>query len=216
MTHARGALTIAAGAAALLLSACGSSTDGVAKPGTTTSAETTTTAASATASTAASATSGSSTAPVPAGDVTKPGTKLKVGERAVVPFKYGTQKTGTIAITVNEIEEGANADLVKFGDKAKGITPVYIRVTVENVGGTDLAHSSLSLRALGPDGKGTGVIISGDTDQCESETAGRDFTTVGAKYETCVLQGVREGTKAGAASYNNGDGYDKSPLVWEN
>ncbi|CCH31323.1 hypothetical protein ABZ816_03500 [Actinosynnema sp. NPDC047251] len=214
MTHARGALFIAAGAAALLLSACGSTTDGVATPGTTAA---TATSAAETSSAAASTTkSGSAdmTAEV-SEDVTKPGTKLKVGDRAVVPFKYGTQKTGTIALTVTAIEEGSNADLAKFGDKAKGITPVYIRVTVENVGGTDLAHSSLSLRALGADGKGTGVIISGDTDQCESETAGKDFTKAGAKYETCVLQGTREGTKAPSASYNNGDGYDKSPLVWQ-
>ncbi|MEV0678786.1 hypothetical protein AB0I60_19940 [Actinosynnema sp. NPDC050436] len=219
MTHARGALLTAVGAAALLLSACGSSTGGVATPGTTTPG-TTTPAATTSAETSAAATStgksgaGEMTAEV-SEDVTKPGSKLKVGDRAVVPFKYGTTKTGTVAITVTAIEEGANADLVKFGDKAKGITPVYIRVTVENVGGTDLSHSSLSLRALGADGKGTGVIISGDTDQCESETAGKDFTKAGAKYETCVLQGTREGTKAPSASYNNGDGYDKSPIVWQ-
>ncbi len=208
MTHARGALLIAAGAAALLLSACGSSTDGVAAPGTTTPAATTTTAA-------AESTTKGSTPVAPAGDVTKPGTKLKVGERAVVPFKYGTEKTGTIAITVTAIEEGVNADLAKFGDKAKGITPVYLQVTVENVGGTDLGNSSLSLRALGADGKGTGVVISGDTDKCVSKSAGKDFTTAGAKYQTCVLQGTREGTKVSAASYANGDGYDKSPVVWE-
>ncbi|MEU4803978.1 hypothetical protein [Actinosynnema sp. NPDC023587] len=209
MRHARGALFIA-GAAALLLSACGSSTDGVAMPGTTTSAATT----SAEAETTTKSSAATPTAQ-PAGDVTEPGTKLKVGDRAVVPYKYGTDKTGTIAITVTAIEEGSNADLAKFGDKAKGITPVYIRVTVENVGGTDLAYSSLSLRALGADGKGTGVIISGDTAQCESESAGKDFTTAGAKYETCVLQGTREGTKAPSASYDKGDGYDKSPLVWQ-
>ncbi|WP_367127616.1 hypothetical protein [Saccharothrix sp. HUAS TT1] len=213
MTHVRGALFLAAGSAALLLSACGSSTDGSATPG-----ETTASSATAESTTAKSTTSSRGTATSaaqPAGDVTAPGSKLKVGERAVVPFKYGTEKNGTIALTVTAIEEGTNAELAKFGEKAKGITPVYIRVTVENVGGTDLAHSSVSLRALGGDGKGTGVIISGDTDRCESESAGRDFTTAGAKYETCVLQGTREGSAVASASFDRAEGYEKAPLIWE-
>ncbi|RKT54773.1 hypothetical protein [Saccharothrix australiensis] len=212
MTHVRATLLVA-GAAVLMLSACGGQTSGTATPGTATPDTATTT----TATTTGSEKPSGSTAATPAapGDVTAPGTKLKVGDRAVVPFRYGTQKSGTIALTVTAIEQGDNADLVKFGDKAKGITPFYLRVSVENVGGTDLAHSSVSLRGLGADGKGTGVIISGDTDKCESETAGKGFTTAGAKYETCVLQGAREGAKVVSASYNEGDGYDKSPLVWQ-
>ncbi|QFZ20881.1 hypothetical protein [Saccharothrix syringae] len=211
MTHVRSALLVAAGSAALLLSACGSSTDGAAAPADTTTPATTVESTAESTTTTSSATS----AARPAGDVTAPGAKLKVGERAVVPFKYGTEKSGTIALTVTAIEEGTNAELAHFGDKAKGITPVYIRVAVENVGGTDLAHSSVSLRALGADGKGTGVIISGDTDRCESESAGRDFTTAGAKYETCVLQGTREGTAVAGASFDRAEGYEKAPLVWE-
>ncbi|XVS67387.1 hypothetical protein ACQPYE_15400 [Actinosynnema sp. CA-299493] len=204
-------LVASVGALALLLTACGDATTGTAAPAATTEATETTESTTSTTS--------KSTAPAPAddapvSDVTAPGTELKVGDRAVIPFKYGTEKNGTIAITVTAIDQGANADLAAFGEKAKGITPFYIRVTVENVGGTDLSYSSLSLRALGADGKGTGVIISGDTKQCESETAKKDFTTVGAKYETCVLQGAREGAAVAAASYANGDGYDKSPITW--
>ncbi|QQQ79189.1 hypothetical protein IOD16_12590 [Saccharothrix sp. 6-C] len=204
-------LIASVGALALLLTACGDATTGTASPGATEATTETTTSTTSTTS--------KSKAPAPAddtpvSDVTAPGTELKVGDRAVVPFKYGTEKNGTIAITVTAIDQGANADLAAFGEKAKGITPFYIRVTVENVGGTDLSYSSLSLRALGADGKGTGVIISGDTKQCESETAKKDFTTVGAKYETCVLQGAREGAAVAAAGYANGDGYDKSPITW--
>lgn len=209
--HARGPLLVAVGATALLLSACGGDTAGTAAP----AAATTTTTSSTAEETTSSAKPTSSAAAAAPGDVTAPGTALKVGDRAVVPFKYGTEKSGTIAITVTAIEQGDNADLARFGDKAKGITPFYIRVSVENVGGTDLAHSSVSLRGLGEDGRGTGVIISGDTDKCESETAARDFTTAGAKYETCVLQAAREGSKVVAASYDKGDGYDKSPVVWK-
>ncbi|MGK3207900.1 hypothetical protein [Amycolatopsis sp. MEPSY49] len=201
MKHVRTTALLAC-AAALLLSACGGES-GQAAPAAPTSAPT----AAAESSTAAAA---------PAGDVTKPGTELKLGERAVVPFKYGTNKSGTIAITVTAIDKGDNADLAKYGDKAKGITPYYLRATVENVDGADLAYSSVSLRALGSDGRSTGVIITGSTDQCKSGTAGKDFTTAGAKFETCTLQGAREGATVEAATFDKGDGYDKSPVVWKN
>jgi hypothetical protein len=211
LTHVRGTLLFAAGAAALLLSACGTETPGTATPGAGTAIPTATPEQTAT----TTETSALAPAPQVPGDVTAPGAQLKVGERAVVPFKYGTDKNGTIAITVSAIEPGVNADLAKFGDKAKGLTPFYIRVSVENVGGTDLSHSSVSLRGLGPDGRSTGVIITGETDKCQSETAKRDFTTAGAKYETCVLQAAREGSQVTGASFDKGDGYTKSPVIWK-
>lgn len=56
------------------------------------------------------------------GDVTAPGTKLKVGDRAVLPFENTSDKKGTIAVTVTAIEKGTEADMAAFGDKAKGMT----------------------------------------------------------------------------------------------
>ncbi|WP_439379056.1 hypothetical protein [Amycolatopsis lexingtonensis] len=206
MKHVRTTALLAAIGAAFLLSACGGES-GQAAPA----------APSQTPAAPASDLPESSTAAAaPAGDVTKPGTELKLGERAVVPFKYGTTKSGTIAITVTAIEKGENADLAKYGDKAKGITPFYLRATVENVDGADLSYASVSLRALGADGRSTGVIITGSTDGCKSETAGKDFKTAGAKFETCTLQGAREGSAVEAATFDKGDGYDKSPVVWKN
>jgi hypothetical protein len=208
MKHVRTTLLAAGAAATFLLTACGSSEPGQPLPAPPSSS------AAAPASAEPSATE-SSTGAAPAGDVTKPGTELKLGERAVVPFKYGTTKSGTIAITVTAIEKGANADLAKYGDKAKGITPYYLRATIENVDGADLSYSSVSLRALGEDGRSTGVIITGSTDQCKSGTSGKDFSTPGAKFESCTLQGAREGSAVTAATFDKGDGYDKSPLVWK-
>lgn len=201
MTHARGPLFIAV-AAGLLLSACGAETTGAPTPA---PAETTATTSSET----------SAAAPVAAsGDVTAPGTKLKVGARAVIPYA-SSDKNGTMAVTLTAIEQGAKEDLAKFGDKAKHITPFYLRVRVENLSGTDLRYVSVSLRGLGADGKGTGVIISGETPNCESTSAPKTFTTAGASYETCVLSGAPDGSKVAAAEYSRGDGYDKSPVVWQ-
>ncbi|WLQ50118.1 hypothetical protein P8A21_22735 [Streptomyces poriferorum] len=148
------------------------------------------------------------------GDVTAPGTKLKIGDRAVVPFKYGTDKKGTIAVTVTAIEKGTEADMAPFGEKAKGMTPYYIRMKVENVGGTDLAYSSLRLRGNLAGGGPTGVILIGDLPgKCDSETAPRDFTAKGASYETCSLSATKTDPIA-VASFEEGDAYSDSPVLW--
>ncbi|MFB8088976.1 hypothetical protein [Streptomyces sp. NPDC055992] len=148
------------------------------------------------------------------GEVAAPGTKVKVGDRAVVPFSYGTSKKGTVAITVTAIEKGAEADMAPFGDKAKGMTPYYIRMKVENVGGTDLAYSSLRLRGKLADGSPSGVILIGDLPgKCASETAPRGFVTKGASYETCSLAATKTDPIA-AAAFEEGDAYSDSPVLW--
>ncbi|HEX7307652.1 hypothetical protein [Lentzea sp.] len=213
MTHARGPLFIAAAATAgLLLSACGSETTGTASPATSdtsTAAETTTSSSKPT-----KASTSGAVPPVAGAEVTPPGTKLKVGARAVIPYTL-SDKSGTMAVTLTAIEQGAKEDLAKFGDKAKNITPFYLRVKVENLSGTDLSYTSVSLRGVGADGKGTGVIISGDTDKCDSQSAPRTFTTAGASFETCVLSGAPDGSAVTGAEYNRAE-YTKSPVVWTN
>lgn len=150
------------------------------------------------------------------GDNTAPGTKLKIGDKAVLPFKYGTEKKGTIAVTVTAIEKGAEADMAGFGAKAKGMTPYYIRMKVENVGGTDLAYASLKLRGELEGGGPTGIVLIGDLPgKCDRETAPRDFTTKGASYETCSLSATKT-TPIVAASFDEGDAYRDSPVLWTN
>lgn len=146
---------------------------------------------------------------------TAPGTELKLGERAVIAFKSGSRQ-GTIAITVTAIEAGDEAAFrSKFGKKADGIVPYYIRYTVENVDGSDLAHtSSPMLGAVGADGRSTGAIVVGSITGCERESASRTFNTPGAKYETCRLQGARKGLEVAGAEYDEGD-YDDKPITWK-
>ncbi|THA69967.1 hypothetical protein E6P78_11025 [Streptomyces sp. A0958] len=150
----------------------------------------------------------------PSGDVAAPGTKFKIGDRAVLPFKYGTKKEGTVAVTVTAIEKGTEADMAPFGDKAKGMTPYYIRMKVENVGGTDLSYASLRLRGNLEGGGPTGVILIGDLPgKCDSETAPRDFNTKGASYESCSLSATKTDPIA-VASFEEGDAYSDSPVLW--
>ncbi|WP_405928902.1 hypothetical protein OH733_19340 [Streptomyces griseus] len=150
------------------------------------------------------------------GDVTAPGTKLKTGDRAVLPFRYTSDKQGTIAVTVTAIEKGAESDMAAFGDKAKGMTPYFIKMKVENVGGTDLSYASLKLDGVLDGGAGTGVILMGDIPgKCDRETAPRDFTTKGATYETCSLAATKTAPVTGA-EYDEGDTYSDNPVVWTN
>lgn len=150
------------------------------------------------------------------GDVAEPGTKLKVGDRAVLPFEYTSDKKGTIAVTVTAIEKGAEADMAAFGEKAKGMTPYFIKMKVENVGGTDLSYASLKLDGVLEDGAGTGVILMGDIPgKCDNEVAPSEFKTEGASYETCALSATR-GAPVTGAKFDEGDAYSSSPVIWAN
>lgn len=97
----------------------------------------------------------------PAGDVTAPGAGLKVGDKAVLPFEYAKKK-GTLAITVTAIDKGTEADMSQFGERAKGLTPYFIKMKVENVGDTDLSRAYVQLRGLLDGGQSTGVSLIGE------------------------------------------------------
>jgi hypothetical protein len=149
--------------------------------------------------------------------VTPPGTKLKVGQQAVVPYKYGTTKTGTIGITVTSIAPAdAAAFRQSFGAKAEGLSPYAIRYTVTNIGGTDLSYAGgPRLSAVGSDGRLTGVVLIGSLPDCKSGTADRNFTAPGTTFEGCRLQAARTGnTVTGAQFSEQNGGYDDAPIVW--
>ncbi|TDD09046.1 hypothetical protein [Nonomuraea diastatica] len=143
-------------------------------------------------------------------ETTAAGARLKFGERAVVPFRKGT-----IGVTVTAVEKGDPADLVRErGRQARGITPYYIRFTVENVDGTDHSYSSgPSLSLVTADGNGTGAIVTGSMPGCERESAPRDFSTTGATFTSCRLGAARTGIAITGAKFDDDDYRDK-PVVW--
>ncbi|WP_406311379.1 hypothetical protein OHA77_21570 [Streptosporangium sp. NBC_01639] len=141
---------------------------------------------------------------------TAAGTGLKVGDRAVLPYKEGT-----VGVTVTAVEAGdQQAFEQRYGTRAKGIVPYYIRYTVENVDGRKLAFMSAPyLQLLTADGRSTGAIVSGTTDDCRRESAPKDFTRAGATFETCKLAGAAAGVKIAGAKFDEGD-YRKNPVTW--
>ncbi|MDI3405647.1 hypothetical protein [Streptomyces cavernicola] len=148
----------------------------------------------------------------PAGDVAAPGSELKVGDKAVLPFEYAKKK-GTLAITVTAIDKGAEADLSQFGARAKGLTPYFIKMKVENVGDADLSRAYVQLRGLLDGGQSTGVSLIGDIPgKCDKESAPAEFAK-GASFETCSLAASRSGDVTGA-EFDEGDAYSDKPVVW--
>ncbi|MGP4027402.1 hypothetical protein [Actinomadura sp. 3N407] len=151
-----------------------------------------------------------------AGQVTKPGTRLKIGQRAVVPFEYAS-KTGTIGITVTAIEQGDQAAFARrFGSRAQGLTPYFIRFRIENVGGTDLSNSTAPrLGALAGGDRNTGVSVIGEMPGCERGRADSTFTTAGATFEGCRLQASPADRPVTGVEYDESEGgYSNGPIVW--
>lgn len=154
------------------------------------------------------------TSEAPAGDTTATpgGTKLKFGERAVIP----SDDDGTIGITVTAIEPGDQAAFEeKFGENAKGTVPFYVKYTVTNVGGTDLSDTTLAA-LYGSTVAGettTGVALIGDLPACESVRSPEDFTAAGATYESCELVATPAGESLVEVGYEEDD-YDENPIVW--
>ena len=151
-------------------------------------------------------------------EVTPPGTKLKLGQRAVIPIKRASV-TGTVGITVTAIEPGNQAAFQQqFGSKAQGLDPYYIRYTVTNVGGTDLSRISTPLLgAVGPNGGSTGatVIFTGELPGCARGRPDDSFATAGASFQHCRLQVARQGVPVTGAEYDDSEGgYRDNPIVW--
>ncbi|MEU7554402.1 hypothetical protein AB0B01_19040 [Streptomyces sp. NPDC044571] len=165
---------------------------------------------------------GSSAAPGGAAGQAKSGQAFKLGETATVPFSYGSNKGGTVALTVTSVDQGQPADLdpLKLGDKVKGMIPYYIHYTVKNVGTTDLSYSSVGhIKGLLPDGsEAQGVAVIGKFEKCKDDSLPKGFTN-GQSQTNCVIALAPSAqTKVAGAEYW-GDPYnslsDGKPLTWK-
>ncbi|WP_327416762.1 hypothetical protein [Streptomyces sp. NBC_01233] len=135
-------------------------------------------------------TTGGSEAPAGANGTAKSGQTFKIGEAAEIPFSYGSNKGGQIALTVTAIEQGNPADLdaLKLGDKVKGMIPYYIRYSVKNTGTTDLSHSSVTqVKGLLGDGtEAQRVSIIGKFEKCPNESLPKGFVN-GQTQTSCAV-----------------------------
>ncbi|MEU8772239.1 hypothetical protein [Streptomyces sp. NPDC048606] len=179
-------------------------------------------AGSAAPSTGASASAPAGGAEAGAGGTAKSGQTFKIGEAATVPFSYGNNKGGQIALAVTAIEQGdpADLDVLKLGDKVKGMIPYYIRYSVKNTGTTDLSYSSVGhIKGLLGDGsEAQGVSIIGKFEKCPNESLPKGFTNGKTQTSCAVALAPSAQTKVSGAEYW-GDPYNSlnknKGLVWK-
>ncbi|MFI5607187.1 hypothetical protein [Amycolatopsis sp. NPDC051903] len=199
-------------AAALALAGCSGETSGT--PSAVAGAAAPSASSSNTSSSAPESSTAGTADTTSTGGFTQQGTKLKLGQKAVVPFK-SEGHPGSLGVTVTSIDKGTEADLapLDLGDKAKGMTPYYVRVTVSNESGADFSYTSLGLmNALLPDGsQAQGVSVIGTFDKCDSGDAGKDFTTKGSTFKSCVLALAGPGTSVTGAEYDESSYQDQAP-----
>ncbi|MEV7549344.1 hypothetical protein AB0N89_06945 [Amycolatopsis sp. NPDC089917] len=133
-----------------------------------------------------------------AGDAVKPGTKLKFGEQAIIPF-YSRYAKGVVGLTVTvESVKAPDADIdglpLKDEDKAKlrGKNFFFVHEKLTNVDGTNLAEVTAPLlTAKTRSGGWPGSLLGmgkADVTGCEDQNfAPKDFSFKGAVFESCRL-----------------------------
>jgi hypothetical protein len=229
-------LAIAGASAAVLLgaAACGGSSGGggdnstppPSKSASTSASDTSSSASSTSGSSSSSSSSASSSSASTPGNITytAQGTKLSLGQKAIVPYS-DSDAQGAIGITVTSVTKGDPNDLAELsGDDTSGQTPFYVKFTVTNESGTDL-HDLLppDLAATSSDASTVqSLLIIGTFDKCDNAVTPDDFTTQGASFDDCALL-TTGGASLTLIAYNSTDGddanipntdYSDHPLTW--
>lgn len=131
-------------------------------------------------------------------EATKPGTKLKFGEQAIVPF-YSTYAKGLLGITVTvesvkATEEEIDKLPLKDEDKGKlkGKMFFFVKQTLVDIDGANFEGvTSPYLQATTRSGGFPGTLLgvgNHDVTGCEAGSlAPSDFSVKGAKFEDCRL-----------------------------
>jgi hypothetical protein len=205
---------------ALGVAACGSSGSGggtqsssTAAPAATTSSAAATTSAAATSSSAASA----------GGNTAAPGTSLKAGQSATVPFAT-TLKSGQdgpsykLSVNVESITKGSLADFngIQLDATEKASTPYYVKVKITSLGPGTIASTDNdpAIQVQGVDKTGQtqqSVTFFGDFPKCDDKGAPKTMG-VGSTFATCLTFLVPGGiTKA---AYTGTESYIAKPVTW--
>ena len=126
----------------LLVAGCSSSDDSGGTPGAGSSGS------------GGSAAAGSPYLPVPSNvQLTTPGTRLSVGDHAVVAYHPRQNQVGALDIDVTRLERASIKDFSawELSAEQRASTPYYVRATVKNVGDTDLGGRPVPLYVVNED-----------------------------------------------------------------
>jgi hypothetical protein len=176
-----------------------------------------------TASTAAAGTSSSAAgAATSSGAITQPGTTLKLGDTATVPFKSPASTSNgpppyKLQVTVQSITKASISDFkgIQLDATEKAGTPYYVRFKVMNVGDGDIgtyAEGAIS----GVDNTGQqaqSVTFIGTFPPCNDADQPKPFTR-GKTWSTCQVYLV-PGAITGADYSGFVDSCLSSPVKWK-
>lgn len=118
------------------------------------------------------------------------GTKLKVGEPAVIAYEDASNhKKSTIRLTPEKIDKGTIDDFknIELDGKQKDSVPYYATIKVENIGKKDLSGASPATYINAVDDRGQDqneIIFFGTFQRCDTETP--KSLKPGQSYETCL------------------------------
>jgi hypothetical protein len=218
MEHSRIAAPLAAAVLAIGLTACGGGSDGD-SPSTPSSSETTR--------------EKTSEPTTKAGELTPPGTKLKVGQEATVgwvpPSSYdstGAQEGIDLKVTVESIEEGTIDDFenVELEGDEQNSTPFYVKVKIKAVdefkGESD--DPDISVDAIDDRGQEqASITFLNEFETCNDESVPTPFEP-GDSYESCLAYLMPGGGSIESVEWNDGPSeandvtpYFDNPIVWE-
>jgi hypothetical protein len=130
--------------------------------------------------------------------MTRPGTRLRFGQRAIVPVRHynsfsRTYFEGVISITVEPIRRTAASKIEgNFDEKSrallKGRTAYYARVVITNVAGTSLSVPTPTLKAYRSGRRHSEIaLIGGELPECPEPSAPESFHRKGGRWVTCAL-----------------------------
>jgi hypothetical protein len=221
-----GLSALAAAALAVGAAACGStsSSGGGTQSSSSTAAQSS--AATSTAATSSAATSSGATSSAAAGGggaTAAPGTSLKIGQTATVPFTT-TLKSGKngptykLSVQAQSMDKGTLADFngVQLDANEKASTPYYVKTKITNLGpgkiNTEDNDPSIQIEGVDKTGETQqSVTFIGDFPKCDAKTAPNPMP-VGSSFETCLTFLVSGGiTKV---AYTGTESYIDKPVTW--
>jgi hypothetical protein len=211
---------------ALGAAACGSSSSsgGGSTQSASSSAAPAATSSSAAAATTRSAAATTSSAAASAGGATAaPGTSLKTGASASVPFAT-TLKSGKdgpsykLTVQVQSMTKGTLADFngIQLDATEKASTPFYVKAKITNLGPGKIntSDNDPGIQIEGVDKTGQtqqSVTFLGDFPKCDEKSAPNPMG-VGSSFETCLTFLVPGGiTKV---AYTGTESYIDKPVTW--
>jgi hypothetical protein len=190
-------------AVALVATGCSSSDDGGGASG------------SGSSGSAGTAAEGSPYLPVPASvQLTTPGSKLSVGDHAVVAYHPRQNQVGALDIAVTRLERASIRDFSawQLSAEQRASTPYYVHATVENVGDTDLGGRAVPLYVVDQDD----VLLestpfASSFAPCPSTPFPPRFGS-GAKAKVCLVYLAPKHGKLVAVSFRPDESFN--PITW--